>query len=437
VDVLVVGGGPGGLSAAIAASRAGVRTMLIERYGCFGGNMTVAGVETLAWYRHEKTIDTEGIGIEFERRAMAMGATTPEVQSDSQALNTELFKHVADTLVLESGVMPVLHCFGVAPILEGDTIRGVVTESKSGRQAIGARVVIDASGDADIAFRAGAPCVESPPSERQALTLVFSCSGVDRQRFMAHVAEDPPTYADWGGSWCQQSHAGTDAMFSPYLEKQFRRAIRENIIEKSDWDLCGTWSTITPEGEATGLNLVHRLNLDGTDIRDLTRAEMEGRTQVLRAIRAMNHAIPGFENARLRNFAMTVGVRDSRKICGEYDLSGQDVLEEGRFDDAIGIFPEFVDGYGILRLPVTGRYFQVPYRSLIPKGIDNLLVAGRAIAGDNIAHAATRNMMCCAVSGQGAGVAAAVAAKGKTTCRHTPVAAIQRELSRQNVRYRY
>jgi ribulose 1,5-bisphosphate synthetase/thiazole synthase len=131
VDVLVIGGGPGGLSAAIASARAGVKTMLIERYGCFGGNLTVVGVESLAWYRHEKTIDTEGIGIEFERRAMEMGATTKEVQSQSQALNTELFKHVADTLVLESGAIPLLHCFGVEPIVENNMIKGVITESKS------------------------------------------------------------------------------------------------------------------------------------------------------------------------------------------------------------------------------------------------------------------------------------------------------------------
>jgi len=437
VDVLVVGSGPGGLAAAIASARAGVKTMLIERYGCFGGNMTVVGVESLAWYRHEKTIDTEGIGIEFEQRAAEMGATTKEVQSNSQALNTELFKHVADTLVIESGVIPLLHCYGVEPILEGNAVKGVITESKSGRLAILAGVVIDATGDADIAYRAGVPCLVNPLPERQSVTLVFSCCGVDKDRFMDYVKSDPAKYSDWGEDWAQQTSGAENDMFSPYLQKQFSQAIEEGIIERSSWDFCGSWSTVTDDGQATYLNLAHLGKIDVTDIRHLTRAEMEGRKQVLELIRAMNHTVPGFERARLRNFAMAIGTRESRKIVGEYNLTGNDVLSEARFDDSIGIFPEFVDGFGVLRLPVSGRYFQVPYRSLLPQKIDNLLVAGRSIAGDKISHAATRNMMCCTVSGQGAGVAAATAIKQGTTCRRTSIDEIQKELARQNVRCRY
>lgn len=437
VDVLVVGSGPGGLAAAIAAARAGVRTMLIERYGCFGGNLTAAGVESLAWYRHEKTIDSEGIGIEFERRAVEMGAASPEPQSDSHALNTELFKHVADQLVTEAGVIPLLHCFGVAPILEGPAITGVITESKSGRQAILAKVVIDASGDADIAFRAGAPCVQSPVFHRQAVTMVFSCCGIDKKGFMDYIQSDPATYGDWGEDWAQQTSGLESDMFSPYLQKQFERAMDAGVIRESDWDFCGSWSTISDDGQASYLNLVHLGNVDILDIRDLTRAEMAGREQVLEAIKAMNYAVPGFEKARLRNFAMTLGTRDSRKIEGEYNLTADDVMTEARFEDSIGIFPEFVDGFGTLRLPVTGRYFQIPYRSLLPLKIENLLVAGRTIAGDKISHAATRNMMCCAVSGQGAGAAAAVAVKTGLPCRQTPVEKIQHLLAAQGVRCRY
>src|ERR1700751_3499418 len=115
---------------------------------------------------------------------------------------------------------------------------------------------------------------------------------------------------------------------------------------------------------------------------------------------------PGCEDAKLRNFGMTLGIRDTRKIDALYNLTGEDVREQARFDDSIGIFPEFIDGYGILILPTTGRYYQVPYRSLVPGGGPaNLIVAGRSIGGDNVSHASTRNMMCCPVSGQGAGVA--------------------------------
>src|ERR1700750_171749 len=118
-DVLVVGSGPGGLAAALAAARAGARTILIDRNGCFGGNITQVGVEGFAWYRHEKTIDCEGIGIEFEERAKAMGAAMPEPQSLSHALDAEMFKYVADVLVQESGIVPMLHRTGVSPLLAG------------------------------------------------------------------------------------------------------------------------------------------------------------------------------------------------------------------------------------------------------------------------------------------------------------------------------
>src|SRR5262245_61250615 len=157
VDVLVVGSGPGGLGAALAAARAGVKTMVVERFGCLGGNITVVGVESIAWYRREHTVDSEGIGIELEQRAKAMGATSPEVQSKSEAINADMFKVVADRLVAESGVTPLLHAMAIDTVMEGDTLRGVIVHSKSGRGAILARRIVDASGDADIAAYSGAP----------------------------------------------------------------------------------------------------------------------------------------------------------------------------------------------------------------------------------------------------------------------------------------
>ena len=157
--------------------------------------------------------------------------------------------------------------------------------------------------------------------------------------------------------------------------------------------------------------------VDCTDVNDLTRAEMEGRRQGMFALQALKAVVPGFEDAKLRNFGMTIGTRDSRKIIGRYNLTSEDVRTEAKFEDTIGVFPEFIDGYNILILPTTGRYFQVPYGILVPPAVNNLLVAGRAVAGDRTSHAAMRNMMACTVTGQGAGVAAAVSIKVSLNCQ--------------------
>jgi hypothetical protein len=285
-----------------------------------------------------------------------------------------------------------------------------------------------------VAFRAGAPCHTHPRGSVMGVSVVFSCSGVDKARFLDHVAASAPTYGDWGKCWSVRTTGKEDALFSPYLQEPFDRARADGVIPADVRSIGGTWGRITDAGEATSLNLVVMAGYDCTDVGDLTRAEIEGRRQALLALEALRRYTPGFEHARLRNFGATLGTRDSRKIVGRYELTGGDVRGEARFKDSVGIFPEFLDGYGVLVLPTTGRYFQVPYGILVPRDVDDLLVAGRCVAGDEISHAATRNQMCCTVTGQAAGVAAAVSLRDGRTTSEVDMARVQAELRRQGVR---
>lgn len=435
-EVLVVGSGPGGLSAALAAARAGVEVTLVERFGCFGGNITVVGVEGMHWYRHEQTVESMGIPKEFEDAAKEAGAAVPESQSLSYEIDSEGFKLVADQMVETAGIHPMLHRAFVAPIMEGDEIKGIITESKAGREAILAKVVIDATGDADIAHRAGAPCQMAPRENLMAASVMFHLAGVDKTAFMEGIKADPQTYADWGGGgeWNIETSGKEDEMFSPFLHKPFAQAIKAGLIPPHLNTIAGTWGAVHDSGEMTYMNLVHLAGIDGTDPDSLTAGEIEGRKQAMLAIEALKHYMPGCENARLRNFGMSLGIRDTRKVDTAYSMTEMDVREQGRFEDSIGIFPEFIDGYGILILPTTGRYFEVPYRNLLPQGVKNLLVSGRATAGHKVAHAATRNMACCAVIGQGAGVAAALSVQQARALDDLNITEIQAELTRQGAR---
>ena len=448
-DVLIVGGGPSGLSASIAAAREGVNTILVERYGCFGGVITQAMVGTIAWYRYAKTVDAGGIGLEFETLAKSMNGSinifgnvknkdmvkTLEEEGlivngepTYEVLDTEMFKHIADKLVQDANITPLLHCSAVDAIMENQTIKGIITESKSGRQAILAKRVIDATGDADIAFHSGVPFRQSPKNELMEVTVNYGCSGINIGKFLMYIYLNPGSIGDWGETTGKEENS-----FSTYLVEPFNKAKEAGEIPK-DVDIESFWTNYTDAGEITSFNGIHMTDIDPTDVWDLTKAEIEGRKRVMWAVEALKKYTPGFKKARLRTIGASLGTRESRKIIGEYEITEYDVRNEGRFDDSIGICPEFIDGYGIAIMPTSGRYFQVPYRITVPQKVENLLVVGRCVAGDKISHAATRQMCCCTVTGQGAGVAAAISYKDDVSCRDVSISKVQTSLKKQGVR---
>lgn len=448
-DVLVLGGGPAGLAASLAAAREGVKTTLVERYGCFGGVITQAMIGTIAWYRYANTVDAGGIGLEFEKMAKKMNGSinifgnvknkdmvkTLEEEGlivngkpTYEVLDTEVFKHIADKLVKEANVTPLLHCTAVDAIMENQTIKGVITESKSGRQAIMAKQIIDATGDADIAYHAGVPFRKNPKHELMSVTVNWGCSGINIGKFLMYVYLNPSSIGDWG-----ETSGKEDSFFTTYLTEPFNKAKIAGEIP-SDIDIESYWTNYTDAGEITSFNGIHIKDIDPTDVWDLTKAEIEGRKRVLWAVEALKKYTPGFKKARLRTIGASLGVRESRKIIGEYEITERDVRNQARFEDSIGICPEFIDGYGIAVMPTTGRYFQVPYGIIVPQRVENLLVAGRSVAGDRISHAATRQMCCCIVTGQGAGVAAAVSVKDNVSCRHVNISKVQEVLKKQGVR---
>ena len=277
-----------------------------------------------------------------------------------EVLDTEVFKYLADELVQEAGIIPLLHCTAVDVIMEGNAIKGVITESKSGRQAILAKRIIDATGDADIAYFSGVPFRKSPKNELMEVTVNFGASGINIGKFLMYIYLNPGSIGDWG-----ETSGKEEDFFSTYLVEPFNKAKEAGEIPK-DVDIESYWTNYTDAGEITSFNGIHMKNIDPTDVWDLTKAEIEGRKRVLWAIEALKKYTPGFKKARLRTIGASLGTRESRKIIGEYEITEHDVRNQARFEDSIGICPEFIDGYGIAIMPTTGRYFQVPYGIIVP-----------------------------------------------------------------------
>lgn len=392
-DVLVVGSGPAGVAAALASARTGADTLLIDRYGCLGGALSVSNVQSYGFSVNRHPNVLSGIPKEIEDRCRASDVGKRDYRGCGIFIEPDGWKCLLDDWMREERVRVLLHCPVIGTLVEDGVVRGVTVQTKSGARTIHATCTVDATGDGDVAFFAGADFEIRRKEDLLPVTVVFGVDGVDLEKFRNGIR---------GGA---------------SLKEVFSRAAKTG-----DWKQakCGGAWKITREGGAiTSFNLLATAGIDATDVNDLTRAETEGRRQACQAVAVLRKhgADLGFANCELRSVAPQLGVRETRRIVGDYRMSEKDVLEAREFSDGIGRFVGLMDGFGVFKTSKDSTTVAAPYRMLLPKGIENLLVAGRCVSCDPGSFGALRLMPCCAMTGQAAGTAAALSVKGGSMSR--------------------
>ena len=383
-DVLVIGGGPAGVAAAIAASRAGAETYLVERYNHLGGLWTgglvlpLLSTHAVDKQKQRKQV-IHGIGGEMAQRLFELGMAINEV---NPVVDPEAAKYVLDEMITESGVKMLYHSWGVNAIMDGNTIKGVFIESKSGRQAVLAKVVIDCTGDGDVFHWAG----ENYETMNYHIGLVHRLGNTDR------VDKSKPGY------------------------------------------------TKMPLGKPTPIPSVNWVNMhgldnqDGIDMLNLSKLQLQYRKEIWESVQQIRKT-PGHEEVFLLDTASQIGVRMSRILDGEYKLTLEDSMTFRNFDDVIGISGAWTSMMYKEKVVMPGErpFWQIPYRSLLPKKTENLLVAGRCFCFEQSLVEDTRIIGTCLVTGHGAGAAAAVAVNSRETVKEIDRKKLRKTLEEQHV----
>lgn len=416
-DVVVVGGGSAGLAAALGAAQTGARTALIERYGFFGGNATSAWVGTVCGLYRKAGDSFEYVCRGFAERwadgLKAAGSGYGPIPYKETAVLLYVpwaYKWQADRWVTgEPNLVPLLHANVTEVVRNGRTIEAVVVGSKRGPVAIAGASFVDASGDADVAFHAGCGVDSGGPGQRQFPSMQFLMENVDVQAAYA---------------------AGLDRL----------NELLATEGQSPEWNLSRTAGAVLPTfrpGEAMGA--MTRVGIEGrapdmTDLFEATTAEIAGRAEAEKAGRFLVRHMPGFAGAFFADTPTQLGVRETRRAVGDYVLTGDDVLGAARFEDAVacGAWPQefHTKGKGTEWVWLEqGAYYQVPYRSLVASGVDNLLLAGRCISATHEALASTRVIAPSMAQGEAAGVAAALAAAKRCGVREVDVAQVRRILA--------
>ncbi len=424
VDVLVVGGGPAGVAAAIAAARDGADTLLVERFGFLGGMGTAGLVPAFCPFTDRKQTIVRGIGLDILQE---MRAGMPHIDAracDWVPIDPERLKLICDRRVTSAGarVLFLTAFVDVAPG-PGQTVQSAIVHNKSGLQRINATVVVDCTGDADVVAAAGSRLEKGDPEtgELQPCTMCFVLAGVDNRRFQAFL------------------HADNN-----------RNLLLKDVIAEAkragDLDILEEAANVGYQSESTiGLNFSHVFDVDATNAEELSRAQIEGRQVVAHLTDFMRKYCPGCENAYLVASGVQIGVRETRRIVGDYVLSLDDYLARRSFPDEIARNSYYIDihisrqewqrqaGQTIdwaeqIQQYAPGESHGIPYRCLVPSQLTNILVAGRCISTDRAVQGSTRVMPVCFATGEAAGCAASMAAgqhAGRT-----------RDVSVQNLRSR-
>ncbi len=438
-DVLVIGGGNAGCAAALAAARHGARTLLIERYGFLGGTATAAMVGPWMTFHSGEERIVGGIAQEIVERLVALGGSPGHIADASDYVasitpfDPEIHKALLFDMMRESGVALLLHAYFLDAIVRDGVVRGARVATVGGVRAYEATVTIDASADAYVAASAGVALQQGDANGRvQPASLMFRISHVDLEATAAYVREHP---AEMRTSLAPDARDAASLTAVAGLYALWNRA-----RERGDVDVPRELVSffISPYPDEVSVNMTRVVDIDPLDPDDLTRAEVEARAQAMQLLRFFKRDVPGFSNARIAATATQIGIRESRRIVGEYTLTRDDVLHARTFDDAVARSAYPIDihnpsgsGTTTFRLP-PGASYEIPYRCLVPKAVDGLLVAGRCISTTHEALASTRLTPTVMTLGQAAGTAAALCARGLQP-RDIAPAALRAELERDGV----
>jgi hypothetical protein len=444
-DVIVVGGGTSGVAAAIASARTGGSTLLIDRLGVLGGQMNVSGPPGFAYAhmfnaRWEQIIG--GIMEETHSRLLKEGHALPHLKPDFRAgfsfsyVDPDWWGLLMFQMMQENDVHLLLHSLAVDVLKQDNKVNGVIVENTSGRQAVFGKVSIDCTGEGDISVRAGAPYETLPKDQLQPHTISFTADGVDWGKVLQYIKENPGEflfqvhpYLNWTE---EQTHERIKRIkdITEIAELRGFLSLRDKGIATGEWHgKSGVGFFLIPrEGGVIQAHFQHSSHVpdcDPTDVRDLTYGEIESRRQIVIAWKFIKKYLPGFEKAYITRVCPELRVRESKRIMGDYVLTTEDVREGRKFNDVIGksAFPaaghhvasKDAITYDVIVYPKDGGSYDIPYRCLVPKDVENLLVAGKAVSTDRDAY--LRYLQQTMVTGQAAGVAAALCAKQNTTPR--------------------